>query len=805
MQKVLKRFLTFALAIVMCLGVTTIVGTTTRVADAATDYYSGITATGGEQLLGQLHDLIVTTRTKYSSYDECRDKGSTTDPGSKSGTVMEFYTHQDIDKTKWDVNGGWNREHVWPKADSNGLWKNNTVGGGADLHHIRPAEKDLNAKRGNLKYGEVTNGSPVYQYGTEYIGGYSSGGTFQPQDNVKGDIARILMYVYTHYNTYTNSIFGGYATTNGSKGEASYFGTLNYTHILSASNENAAKKLLLQWNESDPVDEIETKRNDAVYGIQKNRNPFIDHPEYAEAIWGDGSSVTPTPTLQSIAFDASAFALNVGQSRTLTVIPTPSNVTATVSWTSSNNSVATVVNGKVTAVGEGTATITATSTTNSTIKATATVTVIKSSTPPPTPSDKFEAGTYKIAIDLTAAADVGKVLYFNGQMANNYYFGTSDNESNAAEVVVEEAEYGYTLKTGDKYLEVIKNGDYINLELQDTPSGEWQYNSELKTITWTVTASGTDYYLGTRTNNGKTYTTISANDVKYITGSNAENVGVTQFVISFIKLGGSVTPPALESIIINPSSFTLKKGESTKLSVLSVPSDIDVDIEWFIDNTDVATVAADGTVTAVAAGTATITAMSKNHNNIAAYATVTVTADTTVNPPVNPTLTALTITPASLTLTPGKSENLTVMPTPSNAKADVNWTSSDNSVATVDDNGTVIAIKAGTVTITATSKDNSTVKATITVKVNDPTGTTVDETKIAAFKAAVEAIPSNGTFAARLAAIKNAINAHKALSDAELAKVIDEVQHMNEAMKQFTDDCNNAAQSAESTAIGGIL
>ncbi|MDE7158752.1 MAG: endonuclease, partial [Clostridiales bacterium] len=313
MRKIFKRVLSFGLAVAVCGGVAALYGAADyTVADAATasSYYSGITATSGTELLGQLHDLITAKRTKYSTYADCRDFGKTTDPGSKSNTVMEFYTHIDIDNSKWDVSGGWNREHVWPKANSNGLWSNgdnwhgnDTVGGGGDLHHIRPAEKDINNSRGNKLYGTVgTGGKKEYPSGSNVLGGHSngssSGGTFEPIDEVKGDVARIIFYVYTHYNTYTNSIFEGYAKTNGSSSVSGYasslFGTLNFTHIIRANSDAAAVKLLLEGNKLDPVDAIETKRNEEVFKIQGNRNPFIDNEDYADAIWGDGS-VTPSP------------------------------------------------------------------------------------------------------------------------------------------------------------------------------------------------------------------------------------------------------------------------------------------------------------------------------------------------------------------------------------------------------------------------------------------------------------------------------------------------------------------------------
>lgn len=383
MKRVLKRIWAFGLAVLMCLGITAVVNSASAefiIADAATDYYSPITATGGTALLGQLHDLITTTHTKYTSYDSIKTYAPITDPGLDGKGVLEFYTHETVMSFSGTI-GTWNREHVWCQSLSNGLW--GTSGGGSDLHHIRPTESGLNSTRGNNKYGEVTNGKEAWSRkvggANSELGGWVSGSTFEPLDNVKGDVARIVMYVYTHYNTYSNSIFGGYAKTNGS---GSGFGTLKFTNVMTASSESAAISLLLEWNKSDPVDEIETLRNEEVYKIQGNRNPFIDNESYAEAIWGNpdgGTTPDPDMELKSISISPASLNLYVGRSQTLTVTTNPANASNSVSWTSSNEAVATVsASGEVAAKSVGTATITATSTTNSSIKATAQVKVEKS-------------------------------------------------------------------------------------------------------------------------------------------------------------------------------------------------------------------------------------------------------------------------------------------------------------------------------------------------------------------------------------------------------------------------------------------
>lgn len=341
----------------------------------AGSYYSGITATGGTALLGQLHDLITTTHTKYTSYSDCKDsaKVSETDAGSKSGKVMEFYSQADI-SSSWGggKQGTWNREHVWCQSLSGGLWGES--GGGSDMHHIRPVETGLNSARGNKKFAELNGTGKAVHYEDASnkpvaLGGYTGSNKFEPINKVKGDVARIVMYVYTHYNNYSN-VNG---TTNG-KGSVK-FGTLKFTNVVSASNEYAAIDLLLKWNEQDPVDDIERARNDAVYKIQGNRNPFVDNSDYAEMIWGDYEA----PEITGLSLSPATSTLTIGQGVRLSATASPSGAINTVTWASSNESVATVKSGLVTAKAAGTATITATSTENSKITATAEITVTASS------------------------------------------------------------------------------------------------------------------------------------------------------------------------------------------------------------------------------------------------------------------------------------------------------------------------------------------------------------------------------------------------------------------------------------------
>ena len=245
------------------------------------NYYNGIdNSASANTLLGELRDLIVDTHDTYTSYSDCGSGSSKlkltdADP-NKSGNIILFYSGKSVAYDSSDFN----REHVWPK--STGLWE--TSGGGSDMHHIRPTLMNINSSRGNLEFGEANNGSEVKQDG--YLGGYKSGSVFEPLDNVKGDVARIIMYMFVHYNSPSNiasntNKSGSVPTTASSKTS----GNLPITNVIDGSKAEAFE-LLLKWHHDDPVDAREVTRNNEVYKIQGNRNPFIDVPSYADIIWG---------------------------------------------------------------------------------------------------------------------------------------------------------------------------------------------------------------------------------------------------------------------------------------------------------------------------------------------------------------------------------------------------------------------------------------------------------------------------------------------------------------------------------------
>ncbi len=173
-----------------------------------------------------------------------------------------------------------NREHSVPTS-----W----IGGEiypmyADLHHIVPVDAWTNNKRSNYPFGQVGsvswtsyNGSKL---GTSNFPGYS-GTVFEPVDEYKGDFARILFYMVTRYE----HLISGWPAN-----EAGASAVLDGT-TWPAFNQWVIN-LYLQWHENDPVDMKEVSRNDSIFKIQNNRNPFIDHPGYARQIWGPDAGIS---------------------------------------------------------------------------------------------------------------------------------------------------------------------------------------------------------------------------------------------------------------------------------------------------------------------------------------------------------------------------------------------------------------------------------------------------------------------------------------------------------------------------------
>ena len=224
--------------------------TETTPVDPNAKYYESVDKSSSAKLKASLQTLMFATHKTYTSYGDIRNlfKYSDKDP-NKSGNIICFYSHQSMNGT-WDQGVTYNREHVWPKAKSAGLYPstdNSYKGPGSDLHHVRPTKTEINESRGSQSFGY-----------------------YEPIDELKGDCARIIMYMYIHYSS----------DCKGNNVKSEYVGDLKISSVFSSYST------LKQWNELDPVDDLERNRNEYVYSKQGNRNPFIDHPEWVNTVLG---------------------------------------------------------------------------------------------------------------------------------------------------------------------------------------------------------------------------------------------------------------------------------------------------------------------------------------------------------------------------------------------------------------------------------------------------------------------------------------------------------------------------------------
>lgn len=225
------------------------------------------------ELQNGLSILMANTQTDITAYKDLKTYLSTTDSDlMDDNSMVTLYTRDIIDGT-WNESL-WNREHVWCKNHSNGLYtavQENNKGAGSDIHHVRPALMTINSTRSNVPYG-IVNKSSATQIGD--TGNYFGNNIFEPSDEIKGDIARILMYVYVRYSSSLNS---NYDTISDKRGD------LRITDIVTTPSglEEDAWNLLLSWNDLDPVNYLEMNRNEEGQKLQNNRNVFVDHQEFA--------------------------------------------------------------------------------------------------------------------------------------------------------------------------------------------------------------------------------------------------------------------------------------------------------------------------------------------------------------------------------------------------------------------------------------------------------------------------------------------------------------------------------------------
>ena len=260
------------------------------------NYYNNALGKSDEALMNALRSII-RSHTQLS-YNALWDAFKITDTDSL-GYIIDMYSNcryrpDQHGGSSSTVGGGFNREHSFPKS-----WFDDDYPMYTDLFHLYPTDIKVNNQRSNYPFGVCANGTRLVngQYhgkgklGKSTYPGYS-GTVFEPDDEYKGDFARTYFYMVTCYKNELPSWPGS--------------PQLNYSDNRYKAFSTWSINMLMEWTRLDPVSEKEIKRNDAVYGVQGNRNPFIDHPELAEHIWGslqgqqwNGSGQEIRPTITS--------------------------------------------------------------------------------------------------------------------------------------------------------------------------------------------------------------------------------------------------------------------------------------------------------------------------------------------------------------------------------------------------------------------------------------------------------------------------------------------------------------------------
>ncbi|OQA95662.1 MAG: Gellan lyase precursor [Bacteroidetes bacterium ADurb.Bin217] len=466
------------------------------------------------------------------------------------------------------------------------------------------------------------------------------------------------------------------------------------------------------------------------------------------------ATVTVTAILPTAISVQAPTSMTVGNTATATATVTPANATnSSVTWTSSNDAIATVTpNGVITAVAAGTVTITATSVSAPTVSGTATI-VISNNVVVPTAITIIPATAVSVEPGQTVVLSLSFTPANTTEQAVTWV--SSDNAIatvSASGVVTGVAPGIVTITVTSSSAPTVSTTKQVTVTailptaITILPSTPISISvGETTTLTAEITPASATNKNVTWTTSNTAIATVSASGV--VTGVSEGTVTITATSVSAPAVSSTkqiqinaVLPSAI-TVTLSPNSLSVG-GTSTASADVSPANAGNKSVTWTSSNVNVATVNANGVVTAIGQGTATITATS------VAAPTVTGSASLTVSS-VLPS--SITVTLTSSVLSVGGSTTATATVNPSNAgDKSVTWTSSNTSVATINANGQITAIGAGTAIITATSVAAPAINGTATITVNTvlPTGITVTITPNSlavggTATATAEVLPSN--------------------------------------------------------------
>lgn len=253
-------------------------------------YYRNADGKKGEALKTAFHNIIKSP--SVTSYSGLINAYQSTDTRA-DGYVRDWYSNSTNFRHITDKAGSYkkegdvyNREHSVPSS-----WFSKESPMYSDIMHVVPTDGYVNNRRSNYPFGEVstatyTSNNGYCKLGRSAVSGYS-GTVFEPNDEVKGDFARIYFYMVTCYEDKISSWASSNATASSVFDGKTYPGLKQWT-----------LDMMMRWAAQDPVDDVERARNEAVYKVQRNRNPFVDYPGLENYIWGN---------MQDVAFSYNSY------------------------------------------------------------------------------------------------------------------------------------------------------------------------------------------------------------------------------------------------------------------------------------------------------------------------------------------------------------------------------------------------------------------------------------------------------------------------------------------------------------------
>ena len=721
-------------------------------------------------------------KTSISGYNSQTNKitgytyGTSTSNKGTNPYLHALYINRDVTNqvTAWDdhqqTQWGINREHIWAKAE--GFETEASGGARGDPMHLWAANGYANNIHSNYFFGFV-NTSGATNCGTKYsnlsgnLRGTSlnlgTGTVFEPQDCDKGDIARAIFYMAARYNYYSGSDSDGIDSNNPNLAlvdNTTDWASSGYSCTTSNPGKQGILRDLLAWNRLDPPDEWEIHRNNLVYNnFSKNRNPFIDYPEWAEYIWGKPTLASNNRNITSYSTNPTGYAIPSSDSlntfgnavttptitlnKTSATLPVNGTVqltatamggTGDVSWTTSSSSRA-----QLSATTGNTVTVTAKATGTATITATysgktATCTITVSASAPTVSSVTVSPAALSLDLNGTTSGNLSATVTGTNSPAQTVTWAS--NKTNVATVsssgVVTAVAVGSATITATSTVDDTKSGTctvtVTNSGGTSTPAGtftvelknnslssETSYQYETTTTNYDggdATASlywgGLNAKAGNIKGNGNTQTNLqSGNGANFYIHNTTPLPGpVTSIRITGLTKTSSAYVTASKAYACTGSATI--SNQTTSGSTAGTASSDGTEVSWTFNESTSGKYFAIGAEKGFTTGTVQATSF------VIDYAATSGGSSA-------PTIDSVTVTPAFAQLTAGETKALScTVAGENNPDTTVSWSSNNTSVATVDSDGNVSAKATGTATITATSTYDNTKSGSTTIKVVTP-------------------------------------------------------------------------------------